>query len=394
MFLLCFNPFISLYVPKELLRSIYIIPMIYIFFRSARKRRIIATDYELLIIVYLIFSFLRFCCQIIDEGFQVISIVGFFQLFMPVWMFFLAKNISSIGSAKIEKYFIIFASISSCLGLLDMFMHFLPEFASDDVYAAIGNGTFIVRGYSLAGGPLTTGFICGVGVYFLFWGLCVYKYSKIFCLVAGGPLVIGLVVSLSRGAMFMLLIACLFCGILSLLRRKMVFDLKKIILAFIIVMFMISFTAVYQTEIENTMLYGRMINAGLDMSEGSNSARLNFWQNAIKALSDDIVFGRGFGYVGYNAASLENINAINTESYLLSLLANGGILLLGLYVFIMVAKLVVIIQYGKKNQYKYYSLAFGIFCWSIVYIVLDSDLTGMVFWYCLGKSCFSDEVHL
>jgi len=401
-FLLCYNEFISLYLSKWILRGTYvaIILILIIQFLFKSKGKIYFNKTDSLIAIYAFYAAIRFIVQIIAGNTTYSTFLTFFQLFVPLLIYFISIYIAEDNAIKIENAFVIFASISALVGAIDRFYKILPSRGSfaGDLYGGVGGGVYVARGYSLAGSALITGFMCSLGLCFIISNYKVKDYHSKIYLPSFVALLIGLFSALSRGAFFMFVIF-LICLLLTNARshEKRLMSRNQFLIGLIVFFSLVIIVIFNYDSIINSNFFGRIVRAGLNLNEHSNSLRVGFQKNAFEKLRNNLLFGKGFGFVGVQAINLNASESINTESYLLSLIADGGLVMMILFVLIVINALVIAFRQPSRAVSGYISIVIGIFIWSILYIVLDSDLNGVFFWYCFARIFqrdgeFEDEV--
>lgn len=192
-----------------------------------------------------------------------------------------------------------------------------------------------------------------------------------------------------------MLVLSILCFLILIIRRKGMQINKRIfsgavLLAFVGFIFLIA----KLDSIIASDIYQRFFVVGFSTNENSNNLRIDDWITAIEQIKDYLVFGKGYGYTGVQANRLTT-SAINSESYFLSILINGGVINLILF-FNIIWKIIKQSKYiiYSLDKYRYYALVVGMLAWSVTYILLDSDLNAMIFWYAVGQLfAFMNENH-
>lgn len=396
-FLLTFNEYLAIYISKSVLRGIYVIFLIFLLISILIKNKyeIKIEKIDEAIYLYVFYSIFRFVIQVIFYDYSTIIFVSFLQTIIPIFTFFVAKEMSIEESKLVENILIYFVVVSVFVGLINPYLNILPNRGSflGDLYAGTGNGRYVVRGYSLAGSALITGFISSLAIIMIALRTN-GKRAGIIKIALMGILILGLFKSLSRGAIMMLVLSIL-CFLILIIRRKGMQINKRIfsgavLLAFVGFIFLIA----KLDSIIASDIYQRFFVVGFSTNENSNNLRIDDWITAIEQIKDYLVFGKGYGYTGVQANRLTT-SAINSESYFLSILINGGVINLILF-FNIIWKIIKQSKYiiYSLDKYRYYALVVGMLAWSVTYILLDSDLNAMIFWYAVGQLfAFMNENH-
>lgn len=387
-FILTFNEMLGLFIPRVLYRGIYIVLLLLILFIIVfdQKGKITFRRIDKAVLLYFGYVFLRWLIQLVLGNVSQATNTAALQAFIPMLTFFLAIYLNEDQSEKIENWFSIFVSISIILGLIDGRIHFLPQIGifAGGLYAATGNGTFSLRAYSMSGNALVTGFIAILVV-----GFCLQKKDKrhnVVYIIIG---MIGVFASLSRGALSALVLVLVSFFILKLMENEYSVKRNTLIILGLLACAFILYITINWSEIVNSSFWGRFINVGFSNAEGSNSARDIFHDDALKAFKEKIIFGRGFGFTGYQAVQNSVSNMINTESYFLSLGISCGIIGIFLFSVIFIEAIVETFIYSKSRinntLIKYGAIVIGMIAWSFMYILLESDLNAIFLWYCIGR---------
>lgn len=388
-FAFTFNELLSLFIPKLFYRGIYIVILLLclLIITIGQKGILFFRKIDLLVAFYFLYMICRWLTQLASENYTSATFTSALQSCIPVLFYFVAIYLTQENANKIEYAFSWFATISIIMGFLNSRLHFLPSVGSfsGNLLAYVGtSGAVSVRGYSMGGSALVTGYISALLVGFSLGNENWKKSRKwLFFLVGWG----GIASSLSRGAIAMLIIMLIYYSISKFEANKHLIR-KKNVQRFLAIFIFFCFIFVMNiNRITNSALWGRLI--GLNISD--NAARSGDQRNALIQAFKTPIFGRGFGFTGYQA-SLEGIsNGINTESYFLSLLIGLGIVGSFLFTLILVyslyfaAKTIKAKGQNVSEMYKYGSIIFGIGAWSIMYILLDADLNAIFFWYCIGR---------
>lgn len=385
-FLLTFNEFLGIFLSKSIFRGLYAALFILIIIKKLISKKWVISlkrSTDKIVIIYFLYILFRYILQIMFGKTSSITSLSFVQTFLPILAYFLAKDLSLDETGKIESIFCIFASISILLGLIDSYIHFLPDVGSFEggLYANIGTSVY-TRSYSLAGNALITGFIGTLSICFA--NSLQNKPLRYTSILIG---LYGVLGSLSRGAFSMLLIYLVSYLVCKFIKNKQQINKRKLFSIVIISLIFIIALITNYNRIISSPFFGRFIKVGISINDGSNKIRSNFQNNAISVISKSPIFGIGFGFAGYQAI-LNNVNsAINTESYILSLTISTG--LIGSILFLLIA-LKSIIESLKNidhnNNYKYGCIIMGIIFWSFMYIILESDLNAIFYWYCICRS--------
>lgn len=344
------------------------------------RMRVKIRNIDMLVLVYLAYIIFRWGFQMLAGQSTSVTWIAFTQTLFPILAFFIAKQVTDREAVVIEKVFIICVSISVVLGFIDSKFKFLPSVGAFayDLYAYIGKGVVALRGYSMAGSALSTGFICALAIGFL----VNKKENKIVPLFIT---LVGCILSYSRGAIAFLAITLSIYFIRY--RKKNGKSMKKPVLVFFVIVAMsVLFLIIRNWDIvKESFIFRRFISFGLSASENSNSLRFSFQSNAIKKMFEHPFVGYGFGFSGYQAASARVQELINSESYLITLTLNIGLFGLVLFSWIFIKSVVKAYKSECYSDYKYMAIITGIFAWCVMYILLESDLNGMFYWYCIGR---------
>ena len=394
-FLLTFGELLGLFFPKMFLRVIYIALMIWIFFKHMYKRefRLRLENFDKLIFLYIFYMTLLFVWQCITGNLTSSSLVSFIQTIVPVLLFFIAKGINDDDASDIEQIYAFFSALSIGLGIINKYFKFLPSTGTfaGGLYAYVGENSYEERAYSMAGSALITGFISALLVCFI-----IDKFEKRplkmrllnFVLLIIG--ILGCLLSLSRGAIAFLGIFCI-CYVFLSRKNRLRMIKKRIVLSTLFVFFIGVFFVTSKWEsIKNSSIYNRFVTVGVSQDEASNAGRIEFQQEAIAYIKKKPICGMGFGYSGYQASVADVDTYINAESYIILLGINSGIIGITLFVLIFLRVVCEACFYEKKYIYKYVSLIVGMFAWSVMYILLESDLIAIFYWYSIGR-VFSKE---
>lgn len=383
-----FNEFLGLYTSKTFLRGIYI-TSIFIFLGYkllSENFKIYFSKTDIVVIFYISYLILRYIVQVVFDKTVAASSIVFLQTIIPILIFFIAKEVDCNTSKIIESIMPILSAISVLVGLVDSRVKILPNIGSfrGGLYAGIGDAN-VLRAYSLAGNALITGFICSLGLCFLLMNKYETKASKLFKYITMVILFTGLLNTLSRGAFFMLVIALIVYftdknNLYKIITRK-----KKIVIVVLCIVCLIFLIVFKWNEIINMSSVKRFLIVGLNINESSNSLRINYHKKAFLEVMNYPLFGKGFGYTGIHAQSLNFEKWINTESYILTRLITGGII--DCLIFIIISVKTIFRKRIFNLEKKYVSILISMFAWSTIYILLDSDLIAIFYWYCIGKIC-------
>lgn len=379
-----FNEMLNIYMSKFLVRGIYIAFLMFclIYNFACKKSKSTIRKMDLLVSLYILFIIVRVAVQIIVNENTSVTIIAFFQMIIPIFAYYVSQELEDEQCRKIEGFVGVCAAVSVVLGIMDARMNFLPDKGAfaNSLYAGIGSGRVVLRGYSMAGSALTTGFMCVVALWFLIHNQNDSFLPKIILNVLVFIVLLGLGLSLSRGAYAALIIACVIYIVLTTQQgiNKRKFSVFIVSVYLLALLFILNYKAVLASSV-----FQRIFNAGLSLSEGSNIKRMEWQVIAFKSFIEKPIVGRGLGICGYQANINKVPGSINTESYFLSILIG-----LGLVGFIMFLGIIIKSFKGWKmysKNFGYCSLIAGILAWSIMYIALDSDITALFFWYCIGR---------
>lgn len=385
--LVTFNEFIALFFPKGVMRIGYILLMM--LFGTVtlykQKYRIDASRMDLLVTIYFMYVFLRGIFQHINGVTIIGTTIAWLQSLIPIFSYFIASDLNKKEKKTVETLFALFSFISVTVGMLNIKFHFLPTVGTfaGKLYAYVGNNTFVVRGYSLAGIALITGFISGFSMCCLIdLDINIKRKAVLFVVNLAGCLY-----SLSRGALAFVVIAILSYLIFRCLNGLCLnghykISKKKALCIVLITIPLLIVAIVNLDKITNSAIFNRFIKIGLSQSEGSNNIRTEYQKIALSVISKAPIVGIGYGFTGYQAINAGIENTINTESYILSLGISSG--LIGLLLFILIAFFSIFKSRKDEKNMKYIGAVIGMLAWSVMYILLDSDLIGLFYWYCIG----------
>lgn len=380
--LVTFNEFIALFFPKGVMRIGYILLMM--LFGTVtlykQKYRIDASRMDLLVTIYFMYVFLRGIFQHINGVTIIGTTTAWLQSLIPIFSYFIASDLNKKEKKTVETLFALFSFISVTVGMLNIKFHFLPAVGTfaGKLYAYVGNNTFVVRGYSLAGIALITGFISGFSMCCLIdLDINIKRKAVLFVVNLAGCLY-----SLSRGALAFVVIAILSYLIFRCLNGHYKISKKKALCIVLITIPLLIVAIVNLDKITNSAIFNRFIKIGLSQSEGSNNIRTEYQKIALSVISKAPIVGIGYGFTGYQAINAGIENTINTESYILSLGISSG--LIGLLLFILIAFFSIFKSRKDEKNMKYIGAVIGMLAWSVMYILLDSDLIGLFYWYCIG----------
>ncbi len=391
--ILTFGELIGIVIPKMMTRIVYIV-IIGIWAISKivdRKGRISITIEKTLVGTYFGYVVIRYISQCFGGITTDVTTVSFAQLALPIMGFYMSKDLSENDCLSIEGFFCLCTSLSVILGMLDGVIHFIPESVSisNKLYAYVSGGNTVLRGYTMAGSALITGFICALSACFVLGNNRKLFEKKWIKYGVFGLSIIGLLRSYSRGALAFFLIMAIVYAYRNIEKNGGKLSWKTIAMATSIILFTVFFTVIKYKEIVQSSFFQRFVSIALSMDERSNRKRQSFQMTAISKIMENPLVGKGFGFSGYQALSRHVDGAVNTESYFISLLLGIGIIGLFLFVLIILYEMSI----SRKNIYgqdlKYISIVLGLTVWSIMYIVLDSDLNGLFFWYCIGQLNYS-----
>lgn len=386
-FLLSFNELLALAFPKTITRGICIFLIACGLFSCLKEEnwRIEFDNESTLVFVYLAYVLCRGVIQIIGGNITSATSVSFGQTLVPIFVFFIARQISRHATYESETVFCAFSDVSILMGLVDSHIHFLPSIGSfsGGLYANVGN-VLAMRSYSMAGNALVTGFIGTLSICFV-----ISNRNKIFKYITIIIGIYGVLSSLSRGAFAMLIIFLFSYFVCNVISSNRMVKKRTFLATLVVVIIVVTGILMNLNRITSSTAFGRLFKVGLSSSDGSNSYRTLFHRMAISAIAQNPIFGKGFGFTGYQAIQ-NNVNGyINTESYILSLAICIGIV--GLILFLVITAYALIASFVNVKsscdgkEYKYACIVLGILIWSFMYIILDSDLNAIFFWYCIGK---------
>lgn len=380
--LVTFNEFIVLFIPKGVMRIGYILLMVLFGMVTLYKQkyRIDVSKIDLLVTIYFMYVFLRGIFQHINGVTIIGTTTTWLQNLIPIFSYFIANDLNKREKKTVETLFALFSFVSVTVGMLNIKLHFLPAVGTfaGNLYAYVGNDTVVVRGYSLAGIALITGFISGFSMCCLIdLDINIKRKAVLFVVNLAGCLY-----SLSRGALAFVVIAILSYLIFRCLNGHYKASKKKAFCIVLITIPLLIVAIVNLDKITNSAIFNRFIKIGLSQSEGSNNIRTEFQKKALSVISKAPIVGIGYGFTGYQAINAGIENTINTESYILSLGISSG--LIGLLLFILIAIFSIFKSRKNEKNMKYIGTVIGMLAWSVMYILLDSDLIGLFYWYCIG----------
>ena len=378
--LITFNELIGLFVSKTIMRAGYIILMALFFWKKLYKNNFIIriSRIDRLVLLYSTYVFFRGLFQVISGNLIVGSAMTWVQNWIPILAYFIARDLKSDERKTIEYLFASLAAISVTMGFLNSKVNFLPQVGAfaGGLYADAGNGALQIRGYSMAGIALITGFICGYSLCCLL-DLNIDKKRKAVLFVVN---LLGCLYSLSRGALAFVIISFGVYFFIRFFQNKQLVSRRAGITITLILLIGIAIVWINLEKITSSVFFGRFVIAGMSRAENSNLYRANYQRDAIRSFMQSPILGKGYGFTGYQAISAGIKETINTESYILSLSISAGTI--GLLLFLAIT--IISLKRFDKHFTKYACTIIGMFAWSVMYILLDSDLIGLFFWYCIG----------
>ena len=385
-----FNELLGLFIPKMALRFFYIFLMIiWIVGIMMSRRGVVSINTEdKMVSLYLLTAFLRFFIQFFGEDMSPVTTIAFAQLTIPIIGYYMSAFINDKDAVTIESFFCTCTVISVIMGLIDPYVHFFPSNAqlSRRLYAYIAGGRTVLRGYSMAGSALITGFICALAASFAInLEKSIFRnnlYRNVVLVIS----FIGLFRSYSRGALAFFAVVAIVYIFKKLNNNR--WRIKAIHILFTVsALFILQILSIINwNRIVQSSFFQRFITVALDFSERSNNRRRYFQSLALLKVKESPFFGHGFGFTGYQALTKQVSGGVNSESYVISLLLEIGIV--GLLCFILAILHVVILAFKTSVDefaLRYVAIVVGVTAWSVMYIVLDSDLNGLLFWYCVGR---------
>jgi len=199
----------------------------------------------------------------------------------------------------------------------------------------------------------------------------------------------------SRGGIFFAIIICITNYLWwFFIENKGSIKVQTIIKIVIIILGTGIFILVNWEVISSSSFYLRMVKQGFSILEDSNVKRKLYQEAGLDIFLENFWFGKGFGFVGYEAVVYKVMGAFSTESYFLLLGINTGCVGVCLFFLVIIYAILERNYYNERENRKYISIIIGIIAWGFMYIVIESDLNALIFWYCVGRLSYSEKNEL
>lgn len=262
------------------------------------------------------------------------SIIGFTALFLNMLFWLLVYNNTNIENteALFEYYININIGFACVIGVLGIYQYFIDTtifgMVSHSVYGneeIIESGNVVRRVTSLIGSPQNYSLYMAIMTYISVVSL--RKSLKKFCIIT--VLACSGILSGSRSYTTILIISFIFMEIIKLIKNKKFRINKKLNLFFIISSIVIVFLIPIFKEI---LLENATINRIFVFFK--DWPALQIFMNNLKSINGiEFILGKGIGYNERIVAIFLGIPYQSVESYLLSVLLQGGIILLMLFIY-------------------------------------------------------------
>lgn len=383
-----FNALLQIYVNRILLTAFYIVflGIALIYYLIKKRFRIPVAGGTYWIMFYIIWLILRFSFQVISGETTSISVINFAQTLIPVFAFYISKELNNKEALLCEKRYVIFAIISCLLGYINHFIiEIIPEIYFNRELVRI-EGVIHSRFYSMSGFSLGTGWMAGVAIAFL---LCTkseivkHHIIKVIAFIVFGASVL---LTFSRGGLFFTLINLLIQVLLSLNTNPKSFK-SNIILIWSVVFFLCSIAFFVSDNIisSNAFFQRYLINA----FDSKTSLRASFWRQAINLIKQYPFCGKGYGFVGSVAYTRGIGEKFPPENYFFQIMINTG--MVGLILFLLSTIVLILSKLTmcrcKLNTHivKYFGVVIGALAWCLMSTPLEGDINTFVFWYSIGR---------
>lgn len=389
-FLLNFNNLLKLFFARSHYTLAYIVLLLlfYIFsiIKIASKFKIKLKGVDCFIILYAFWIILCFSFQIIFDNTTDATFISFGQTIIPLFGYVVAAKIDDSKAAKLENAYISFSVISILFGHISTKVPFLNSIFNRVEYVRLDGGVE-ARAFSMAGGSLSTGYICGIAVGFLLVSQINKKLKMLLFLLFS----IYSLMTYSRGGVFFIIIICitnyLWWYFIECKGRIEIHTVTKIIIFCVGIGI---FVLINWELISNSSFFQRIVTQGFSILEDSNIKRRLYQKAGLDIFLKNFFMGKGFGFVGYEAVIYKIIGAFSPENYFLLLGINTGIIGVCLFFFVVLYAILQRNFLKERENKKYISIIIGIIAWGFMYIVIESDLNALIFWYCVGRLSYRE----
>lgn len=389
-FLLNFNNLLKLFFARSYYTLAYIVLLLFFYIFSiikiVSKFKIKLKSVDCIIILYAFWIILCFIYQIVFDKITDATFISFGQTIIPIFGYAVAAKIDDEKAAKLENAYIYFSVISIMLGYASTKAPFLNSLVNRVEYVRVDGG-LETRAFSMAGGSLSTGYICGIAVGFLLVSQISKKLRILFFLLFS----IYSLMTYSRGGVFFIIIIYitnyLWWYFVECNGRIEIHTVVKIIVFSI----GIGIVVLINWElISNSSFFQRIVTQGFSVLEDSNIKRRVYQRAGLDIFVKNFFTGKGFGFVGYEAVIYKIMGAFSPENYFLLLGINTGIIGVCLFFFVVLFSILRRNFLKERENKKYISIITGIIAWGFMYIVIESDLNALIFWYCVGRLSYCE----
>lgn len=389
-FLLNFNSLLKFFLARSHYTLVYIVILfLFYMYRSAKtvsKFKVKLKIVDCFIILYAFWIFLCFFFQIVFNNTTDATFISFGQTIIPLFGYAIAKRIDDKTANNLEQIYIFFSVISILLGYFSTKVSFLNSLVNRVEYVRV-DGLLETRAFSMAGGSLSTGYICGIAIGFLLVSQ-INKKIKLFLLVF---IFMYSIMTYSRGGVFFAIIISITNYLWwYFVENKGSVKVQTVIKIIIILLAMCIFVLLNWEVISTSIFYQRMVKQGFSVLEDSNVKRKLYQEAGLDIFLRNFLFGKGFGFVGYEAVVYKIMGAFSPENYFLLLGINTGGIGVCLFAFVVIYAILGRNYYNERENRKYISIIVGIIAWGVMYIVIESDLNALIFWYCVGRLSYCE----
>lgn len=261
------------------------------------------------------------------------SVIGFTAIFLNMLFWLLVYN--NTKSENVESLFKFYININigfACIiGILGIYQYFIDTtvfgMVSHSVYGneeIVNSGKVVRRVTSLIGSPQNYSLYMAIMTYLSI--ITLKKSFKNMCTIA--LLIISGVLSGSRAYTMFLVISLIFMGIVNLIKNKKLKINKKVNLVFIIsIIVIVCLIPIFKEIILENATINRIFIFFKDWPA------LQIFTENLKSIDGiEFILGKGIGYNERIVAIFLGIPYQSVESYLLSVLLQGGIILLIVFI--------------------------------------------------------------
>lgn len=293
-----------------------------------------------------------------------IKMFGYFPLYIIVPMY-----LRYYDESRLWKPLLVVTTILGALAILEVFAG--VDFASEKSVRDFGAG--FRRAQVTIGSPLSYGLLTAIAIYLSIFLKDLRKSQKIFYIAFS---LIGLVLSLSRGAWIFLLIAVLF-NVIFLKYDSARFKFVVFSGIMLIVIFSVSFvnTSYFQQSLPARTI--ERVMGTFSFESTSNALRIIAWTKCISMVHENPFFGSGLGSILPTMPSLGYYSYFSPESQWLKFMVEFGL--------IGTTLLALSFLYPRNFKVPLYGPLIVAFVVEMIWLQsLDSYLINILFWSFLG----------